>query len=227
MDWSQEQDENVGGWRDSRALGNIRGLDSSVARSEDHRKDELAFLEKLGGCRRGIQHVSTDGLTVSGSICMPPYIAARHPTRMSSYNNRSSVVIWCNKWDQTKSEKQNRILISCTSDGAAVCVKAVTLPNKEQGFAYVVRHRCVCHCPSVPIGEIEHYSICEANKSLVESKLLIRRTIHQHTPNTLGSILRVMEAPEQGRYIISKPVWSMIKSPCNQSHRSSSLPPWA
>ena len=48
----------------------------------------------------------------------------------------------------------NRVLVSCTSDNAAVCVKALTIVNEDKDLAYVVHHRCVCHGLSLLVGEV-------------------------------------------------------------------------
>ena len=90
----------------------------------------------------------------------------------------------------------NRNLISCTSDNAAVCVKALTLVNERKDLARVVHHRCVCHGLSLLVGEvIKYYKVEKLNKRLVSKIQEIDKKYSplSYTPTRWGSMLKTME----------------------------------
>ena len=90
----------------------------------------------------------------------------------------------------------NRVLVSCTSDHAAVCVKALTIVNEDKDLAYVVHHRCDCRGLPLLVGEVvKQYNIEESSKCLV-SQIQERDKKYlplPYTPTRWGSTLKTME----------------------------------
>ena len=96
----------------------------------------------------------------------------------------------------------NRVLVSCTSDNAAVCVKALTIVNEDKDLAYVVHHRCDCRGLPLLVGEVvKQYNIEESSKCLV-SQIQERDKKYlplPYTPTCWGQYQKQWRVDAEGR----------------------------